>query len=215
MDELVLFESNDGVVSLSVRTDHETVWLNRAQLADLFDRDVKTIGKHIANALKEELDESVVAKFATTAADGKSYQVEYYNLDMVISVGYRVKSQRGVEFRRWANSVLRQYILDGYAVNQRRLKDLGKVIQMMRRNEDALDVHQVLTVIERYHIALDMLDDYDHGRLKRPKGQAATHVLTYEECRSVIDSMRFSETSDLFGKEKDDSFRGSIGNIYQ
>ena len=218
MNELVLFESNDGVVSLSVRTDRETVWLNRAQLADLFDRDVKTIGKHIANALKEELDESTVAKFATVQMEGErtvERTVEYYNLDMVISVGYRVKSQRGVEFRRWANSVLRQYILDGYAVNQRRLKELGKVIQMLRRNEDALDVHQVLTVIERYHIALDMLDDYDHGRLKRPKGQAATHVLTYEECRSVIDSMRFSETSDLFGKEKDDSFRGSIGNIYQ
>ena len=215
MNELVLFESGDGVVKLQVRTDHETVWLNRSQIAELFGRDVKTIGKHIANALREELDNSVVAKIATTAADGKTYQVEYYNLDMVISVGYRVKSQRGVEFRRWANSVLRQYIVEGYAVNQRRLKELGKVIKLLRRNENALDVQQVLTVIERYTTALDMLDDYDHGRLKRPKGQAATYILTYEECRSVIDSMRFSETSDLFGKEKDDSFRGSIGNIYQ
>ncbi len=181
----------------------------------MFGRDVKTIGKHIANALREELDDSAVAKFATTAADGKNYQVEYYNLDMVISVGYRVKSSRGVEFRRWANNVLRHYILEGYAINQRRMKELGKVIQILRRSENALDVQQVLTVIERYTTALDMLDDYDHGCLKRPKGQPATHILTYEECREVIDSMRFSETSDLFGKEKDDSFRGSIGNIYQ
>ncbi len=215
MNELVLFESSDGAVTMQVQTDRETVWLNRAQLAELFGRDVKTIGKHIANALREELDDSVVSKFATTAADGKTYQVEYFNLDMVISVGYRVKSSRGVEFRRWANQVLRHYILEGYAVNQRRLQELGKVIQILRRNENALDVQQVLTVIERYTIALDMLDDYDHGCLKRPKGQAATHILTYEECREVIDSMRFSETSDLFGKEKDDSFRGSIGNIYQ
>ncbi|MBQ8037213.1 MAG: virulence protein RhuM/Fic/DOC family protein [Proteobacteria bacterium] len=215
MNELVLFESSDGAVKLNVQTDRETVWLNRAQLAELFGRDVKTIGKHIGNALKEELDGAVVAKFATTAADGKNYQVEYYNLDMVISVGYRVKSQRGVEFRRWANSVLRQYIMEGYAVNQRRLKELGNVIRILRRNENALDVKQVLTVIERYTVALDMLDDYDHGCLRRPKGHPTTHVLTYEECRCVIDSMRFSETSDLFGKEKDDSFRGSIGNIYQ
>lgn len=215
MNELVLFESSDGAVKLNVQTDRETVWLNRAQLAELFGRDVKTIGKHIGNALKEELDGSVIAKFATTATDGKTYQVEYYNLDMVISVGYRVKSQRGIEFRRWANSVLRQYIMDGYAVNQRRLKELGNVIRILRRNENALDVKQVLTVIEHYTVALDMLDDYDHGCLKRPKGRSATHILTYEECRSVIDSMRFSETSDLFGKEKDDSFRGSIGNIYQ
>ena len=113
MNELVLFESSDGAVKLNVQTDRETVWVNRAQLAELFGRDVKTIGKHIANALREELDGSAVSKFATTAADGKTYQVEYYSLDMVISVGYRVKSRRGVEFRRWANSVLRQYIMDG------------------------------------------------------------------------------------------------------
>ena len=218
MNDLVLFESIDGAVTMQVQTDRETVWLNRAQLAELFGRDVKTIGKHIANALSEELDSSAVAKFAPVQMEGQrsvERMVEYYNLDMVISVGYRVKSKRGVEFRRWANTVLRQYILEGYAVNRRRLKELGKVIQILRRNENALDVQQVLTVIERYTTALDMLDDYDHGRLARPKGQASTHVLTYEECREVIDSMRFSETSDLFGKEKDDSFRGSIGNIYQ
>ena len=176
MNELLLFQSKDGVVSLNVQTDRETVWLNRAQIADLFGRDVKTIGKLITNALREELDLSAVSKFATTAADGKTYQVEYYNLDMVISVGYRVKSPRGVEFRRWANTVLRQYILDGYAVNQQRLKELGKVVKLLRRNEKSLDVQQVMTVIERYSVALDMLDDYDHGRLKRPKGLASSFI---------------------------------------
>ena len=110
-NEIVIFETEDKLITLPVAVDHETVWLNRNQMAELFDRDVKTIGKHINNALKEELDNSVVAKFATTALDGKIYQVEHYNLDMIISVGYRVKSNRGVEFRKWANKVLKQYII--------------------------------------------------------------------------------------------------------
>ena len=118
-NEIILYQP-DGSISLEVRVENETVWLNRQQMALLFDRDVKTIGKHINNALKEELEHfSVVANFATTARDGKTYQVDYYNLDMVLSVGYRVKSVRGIEFRRWANSVLKDYIIRGYAVNQR------------------------------------------------------------------------------------------------
>ena len=112
-NEIVLFETEDHEVKLHVPVENNTVWLNRKQLAELFGRDVKTIGKHINNALKEELDNSVVANFATTASDGKVYQVEHYNLDMIISVGYRVKSRRGVEFRRWANDILKQYILNG------------------------------------------------------------------------------------------------------
>ena len=122
-NEIILFETDDHTVKLNVSTDGNTVWLNRAQLAELFDRDIKTIGKHINNAIKEELseDDSVVAKFATTASDGKTYQVDYYNLDVIISVGYRVKSQRGVEFRKWANKVLKDYIIKGYAVNNKRI----------------------------------------------------------------------------------------------
>lgn len=125
---IVLFESSDGEVRLDVAVDagKDEIWLNRSQMSLLFGRDVKTIGKHIANALKEELEDSpksVVAKFATTASDGKSYQVEYYNLDVIISVGYRVKSQRGVEFRRWATDVLRRYIVEGRAENAKRLID--------------------------------------------------------------------------------------------
>lgn len=118
-NEIILYQP-DATLSLDVRVENETVWLNRNQIALLFDRDVKTIGKHINNALKEELEDlSVVAKFATTAADGKTYQVEYYNIEMITSVGYRVKSRRGVQFRQWANKVLKDYLLRGYSVNQR------------------------------------------------------------------------------------------------
>ena len=213
--DIVLFETKDSSVILPVRMTGDTVWLNRSQMAELFERDVKTIGKHINNALREEVDRSVVAKFVTTAADGKTYQMEYYNLDMIISVGYRVKSYRGVEFRRWANHVLRQYILQGYAVNERRINQLGEVVRLMKRTQDSLDSRQVLSVIERYSTALNLLDSYDHQSLQRPTGTNAVYVLSYEECRSVIDRMRFGDESELFGKEKDDSFKGSIGNIYQ
>jgi len=213
--EIVLFETKDSSVILPVRMTGDTVWLNRSQMAELFERDIKTIGKHINNALREEVDRSVVAKFATTASDGKTYQVEYYNLDMIISVGYRVKSNRGVEFRRWANSVLRQYVLQGYAINERRINQLGEIVRLMKRTQDSLDSQQVLSVIERYSTALNLLDAYDHQSMQRPKGTDAVYILSYEECRAVIDRMRFGDESDLFGKEKDDSFKGSIGNIYQ
>ena len=215
-NELVLFESQDKSISLNVPLKNDSVWLNRNQMAELFDRDVKTIGKHVNSAIREELAGlPVVAKFATTAADGKTYMVDYYDLDVIISVGYRVKSQRGVEFRKWANRVLRQYIMEGYAVNHNRILELGEMIRIMKRTQKSLDAQQVLAVIERYSTALDLLDDYDHQTMRRPKGCEATYVLTYEECRSVIDSMRFGNESALFGNEKDDSFKGSIGNIYQ
>lgn len=221
-NEIVIFETEDKLITLPVAVENETVWLNRNQMAELFDRDVKTIGKHINNALKEELEgQVVVAKFATTtphgAIEGKTqtHMTEYYNLDVIISVGYRVKSKRGVEFRRWANSVLKQYILKGYAVNDNRIRQLGEVIRIMKRTENELDSRQVLSVIEKYSSALDLLDSYDHQNMTRPEGIRATYVLTYEECMDVIRSMRFGDESDLFGKEKDDSFKGSIGNIYQ
>ncbi|MDD2972573.1 MAG: virulence protein RhuM/Fic/DOC family protein [Lachnospiraceae bacterium] len=214
-NELILFESKDGNVRLDVNVEGETVWLNRIQMAELFGRDVKTIGKHINNSLREELDNSVVAKFATTASDGKTYNVEHYDLDVIISVGYRVKSQRGVEFRRWANSVLKEYILKGYAVNNNRISQLNEVVRIMKRTDQMLDAKQVLSVVEQYAVALDMLDDYDHQRISKPKGNATTYVLTYEECKDVISKMKFTSDSELFGNEKDDSFAGSIGTIYQ
>ena len=220
--ELVIFETKDHAVKLEVPVNEETVWLNRQQMAELFDRDVKTIGKHINNAFLEELDKQVVvAKFATTTQHGaienktQTHMVEFYNLDVIISVGYRVKSKRGVEFRKWANSVLKQYILQGYAVNNHRIAQLGEVIKIMKRTEDSLDGKQILSVIEKYSDALEMLDSYDHQTMTRPKGKPATYALDYEECMQVVSQMRFGNESELFGKEKDDSFRGSIGNIYQ
>ena len=124
-DDVILFKTDDGQIKLDVRFENETVWLTRTQMAALFERDVKTIGKHINNALNEELDSSVVAKFATTAADGKTYQTEHYNLDMIISVGYRVKSWRGVQFRKWATQRLKEYIIKGFTLDDDRLKELG------------------------------------------------------------------------------------------
>lgn len=216
-NEIVLFETADKTISFPVKLSNETVWLNRSQISKLFERDIKTIGKHINNALHEEMsdDDSVVAKFATTATDGKTYMTEHYNLDMVLSVGYRVKSKRGVEFRRWANSVLKDYIIKGYAANHNRMNQLNEVIRVMRRVENSLDTKQILNVVESYSEALGLLDAYDHQSMTRPIGNQATYILNYDECRQVIDNMRFKEDSDLFGTEKDDSFRGSIGAIYQ
>ena len=219
-NEILFFETEDKQVKLPVNVENGSVWLNQNQIVKLFDRDIKTIGKHISTALKEELDniESTVAEFATVQMEGNrevERNVEYYNLDVIISVGYRIKSKRGVEFRRWANSVLKQYILNGYAVNDIRIRQLGEVIRIMTRPENESDSRQVLSVIEKYSSALDLLDAYDHQNMTRPEGNRATYVLSYEECMDVIQSMRFGDESDLFGKEKDDSFKGSIGNIYQ
>ena len=217
MNELVLFEAQDGSVKLNVTIAEETVWLTQAQMVQLFDVSKQNISLHINNCLREgELDKtSVVKESLTTASDGKKYRIKYYNLDVIISVGYRVKSKRGVEFRRWANSVLKEYIIKGYSVNHNRMNQLNEVIRVMKRVENSLDTRQVLTVVERYSQALELLDAYDHQNMIRPKGNKATYILTYEECRKVIDNMKFGNSSSLFGNEKDDSFKGSIGAIYQ
>ena len=216
--EEIHFREGEFELSVRVEPQADTVWLNRQQMAQLFDRDVKTIGKHIQSALREELDNSTVAKFATVQLEGSrevERQVEYYNLDMIISVGYRVKSARGVQFRRWATNVLRQYMLQGYVCQQKRLQDLSTTIRVMKRVENKLDSAQILEVVQQYTRSLDLLDDYDHQRLKKPQGDHHAYVLTYEECRKLIDSMRYGDESSVFGNEKDDSFKGSLGNIYQ
>ena len=213
-NEIVLFETADNEVSLQVQMQDETVWLTANQMAQLFERDEKTLRKHINNVFSEgEVDRDSNTQKMRVA--GVSQPVAFYNLDVIISVGYRVKSQRGVEFRRWANSVLKDYILRGYAVNDRRISQLGQIVQIMKRAENQLDAQQVLSVVESYSAALDMLDDYDHQTMSKPKGNKATYVLSYDECREVIDKMKFASDSDLFGNEKDDSFKGSIGAIYQ
>ena len=219
-NEVIIYKDGELELPVEVTPDKETVWLNRKQIAILFDRDVKTIGKHINNALKEELDSSVVAKFATTASDGKTYKVDYYNLDMIISVGYRVKSQRGIAFRKWATAILKEYIVQGYAVNDKRLKVLNKVIEIQSNiiaDVLELDSKEVLEVIQKYSQALELLDDYDHQIVKKPiLSNKEAYKLNYKECRNLIDNMAFSATSTIFGKEKSKgALEGIIGSVYQ
>lgn len=218
-NELILFETADGEIKLNVSVNDNTVWLNRNQLAELFERDVKTIGKHINNALKEELDNSVVANFATTASDGKIYQVEHYNLDMIISVGYRVKSYRGVEFRRWANKVLKQYIIQGYAVNEKRLEALKRTVTIQNKMlASTLEVEEndVLKAVNLYTDALMLLDQYDHQSLNKPEGNKSIYRITYEECRKMVDAMEDTFHSDVFGVEKEKGkVEGILAAVYQ
>ena len=230
-NKIVIYQSKDGHTQLDVKLEGETVWLNRQQLAELFDRDVKTIGKHINNALKEELNDGIatVAKFATVQTEGTrqvTRNVEYYNLDVIISVGYRVKSKRGVEFRRWANSVLKDYLIKGYAINQRiREKNYQQMVQLVRsmartvKLEDlTTDVRNaLLDVVVDYTYALDRLDDYDYQRLTIPESSTEEKFhATYEGAMKVLEELREKfGGNDLFANQKDDSFKSSIGQIYQ
>ena len=225
-NEIILFE-NQGV-KLEVNLKDETVWLNLEQMSELFDRDKSVISRHIKNALSEELkDEVVIAKFATTtkhgAIEGKTqtHLVEFYNLDMIISVGYRVKSQNGVLFRKWANKILKDYMLKGYAVNQRRLEYLEKTVKLIdiaNRIDERLegnDAKEILKVIGEYSKALDILDDYDHKTLKKIKGNTDERKIEYTECIDIINKLRFNEESSLFAVERDKGLESIIGNIYQ
>ena len=218
-NEIVLFETKDQEVKLSVPVDKGNVWLNRQQMAELFGRDVKTIGKHINNALREELDNSVVANFATTASDGKRYNVEHYSLDMIISVGYRVKSKRGIEFRRWANNVLKQYIMKGYAINEKRLAALSKTVEIQSKiiaNTLELEEAEVLRAVNLYTDALVLLDQYDHQSLNKPNGNKPVYRITYEDCRNMINHMEDSFSSDVFGVEKETGkVEGILAAVYQ
>ena len=189
-NEIILFE-NQGV-KLEVNVKDETVWLNLDQMAELFDRDKSVISRHIKNALSEELkNDKVVAKFATTtkhgAIEGKTqtHLVDYYNLDMIISIGYRVKSAQGIAFRKWATKILKDYLLKGYVVNQKRLEYLEKTVKLIdianrmdERLEDA-DAKGILKVIGEYSKALDLLDDYDHRTLKKIKGTTDNRIISY------------------------------------
>ena len=222
-NEIILFE-NQGV-KLEVNLKDETVWLNRQQLANLFDRDIKTIGKHINNALKEELkDVPTVAKFATVQKEGErkvSRNIEYYNLDMILSIGYRVKSNKGIIFRQWANKILKDYMLKGYAINQKRLDYLEKTIKLIdiaNRIDERLegnDAKEILKVIGGYSKALDLLDDYDHRTLKKIEGNIDDRKIKYQECINIINKLRFNEESSLFAVERDKGLESIIGNIYQ
>ncbi|MBR6094877.1 MAG: virulence RhuM family protein, partial [Lachnospiraceae bacterium] len=225
-NEIVLFETEDKEITLNVKVDQDTVWLNRNQMADLFGRDVKTIGKHINNAVREELsDQVVVAKFATTtqhgAIEGKTqtHMTEYYNLDVIISVGYRVKSQRGIEFRRWANKVLKDYIIKGYTINDKRLEALQKTVKIQAKMLAAAiegDSDEVLKAVNLYTQALTLLDQYDHQSLEKPEGNQPIYRITYTDCRAMVNRMEDSFKSDVFGVEKEPGkIEGILAAVYQ
>ena len=221
-NEIVLFENQN--VKLEVNIKDDTVWLNREQIAKLFNRDIKTIGKHINNALQEELDYSTVAKFATVQKEGNrdvKREIEYYNLDMIISVGFRVKSQNGIIFRKWANKVLKDYLLKGYAINQKRLEYLEKTVKLINiagRIDDeisASDAKEIIKVIGNYSNALNLLDDYDHRCVVKPKGTQNANMLTYQECIDIISKLRFNNDSNLFALERNEGLKAIFGAIYQ
>ena len=218
---LVMFHDGSFELDVRVSASENTVWLTLDQIAFLFEKDKSTVSRHIKNIFSEgELDRgAVVANYATTASDGKTYHVDYYNLDLIISVGYRVKSKRGVAFRKWATSVLNDYLLRGYAENRRLLEAQGKTIELQTRMIAHLtetDEKDLMDVINRYTEALDLLDDYDHQCLVRPKGNKEYVQLSYEECKEIINSMKFGLSSDVFGTEKTEgALDGILGSVYQ
>ena len=225
-NEIVLFENQN--IKLEVNMKDETVWLNTEQMAKLFDRDKSVISRHIKNALEEELDkEMVIAKFATTTKHGavqgktQTHMVDYYNLDVIISVGYRVKSQNGIVFRKWANKIIKDYLLKGYAINEKRLEYLEKTIKLIDiagRIDTELssqDAKEIIKVINNYSNALNLLDDYDHKRILKPKGTKNNKKITYENCIDIISKLKFNSDSDLFALERNEGLKGIIGNVYQ
>jgi prophage maintenance system killer protein len=226
-----IYQLEDGKTEINVQLDNETVWLNLNQMVELFERDKSVISRHISNVFKEkELQrDSVVAKNATTALDGKTYKVDYYNLDVIISVGYRIKSKRGTQFRIWANQIIKDFLIKGYSINEKRLsqqneqlkelqesvKILGEVLNYkMLTNDESTGL---LKIISDYAYALDILDQYDYQKLEiNNTSGKEIFQLTYEEAMNQIRIAKKAHgNSDLFGHEKDDSFRSSISTIYQ
>ena len=216
-NEIIIFENQN--VKLEVNMKDETVWLSLEQIAKLFERDKSVISRHIKNVLAEELDSSVVAKFATTASDGKIYQVDYYNLDMIISIGYRVKSKNGIIFRKWATNVLKDHLLEGYTVNEKRLEYLEKKVKLIdiatRINKESNDLKEVLDVINSFQEGLDILDDYDHRSFSKVKGDKSDKQITYHNCLEIINLLKYGNDSSLFALERNNGLESIINNIYQ
>ena len=218
-NEIVLFE--DQGTKLEVNLKDETVWLNQEQIAELFGKAKSTINEHIKNIYKEgELEEKeTLTKFGNSEFSDKP--INYYNLDMIISVGYRVKSKKGIIFRRWANKVLKDYLLKGYAVNKIRLEYLEKSVQLIdiasRIDKKIIgnEASEVLKVINKYTSALDLLDDYDHKTFKKIKGRTSTDKINYSDCMDVVNNLRFNQESSIFALERDKGLESIIKNIYQ
>jgi prophage maintenance system killer protein len=214
----------DGKFELEVTVGNEEniVWLNGNEISSLFHRDFKTINRHINDIYKSnELDRaSTVSKFEIVQQEGSrtiTRNINYYNLDMILAVGYRVKSDRGVKFRKWSSEILKNYLLQGVAYNEKVLEAQKKVINLiplLDRDTDKMDSKQVLSVVKEYAKALNLLDDYDHQRIEKLHGEESNYVLQYVELRAFIDEMKFKNDSTLFGVEKDESFKSSISSIY-
>ena len=221
---VVLYRAPDGTVSLEVRIEQETVWLSQKQMAEVFATERSVITKHLRNIFQsgELSQQSVCAKIAHTADDGKTYQVDIFNLDAIISVGYRVNSRRGTQFRIWATQVLRDHIRKGYSANARRLKELRQSLKLVGHVLDRYDVTSdqakaLLRVVTDYERALDLLDDYDHQRVRLERtSPAAARGIDYDEAVGIIGRLRekFGGSS-LFGREKDESLRGSLSAVLQ
>lgn len=219
-NDIVVFKNGELELEVTVSEDRENVWLSQRQMAELFNVDRTRVTRHINNIYKDgELDEkSTCAENAHMGSLGvQKYSNKIYNLDMILAVGYRVKSPNGIIFRKWATSILKDYMIKGYAVNEKRLEILNKTIDIqtkMLASTLELDESEVLNVIEAYQNALSLLDDYDHGSLSKPKGTDSIYRLTYEECRKLIDKMRFE--SAVFGVEKEEGkLNGILAAVYQ
>ena len=212
-NEIILFENQD--VKLEVNMRDETVWLTQEQMANLFGKAKSTINEHIKNIYREEelFEIETMTKFGNSEFSDKP--LNYYNLDVIISVGYRVKSKNGIAFRRWANKILKEYIIKGYAVNQRRLEYLEKTIQLIDSNFENVDAKEILKVIGNYSKALNLLDDYDHKTVSKIRGNISKDKIEYQECMHVINTLRFHEESDLFALERNHGLKAIIGNLYQ
>lgn len=217
-NEIILFENQN--VKLEVNMKEETVWLTQAQMGVLFNVKQSTLSEHINNIFKEgELDEITSIGISDKSSGGRKSKL--YNLDVIISVGYRVKSKNGVIFRQWANKILKEYMIKGYAVNQKRLEYLEKTVQLIdiaNRMDERLegnDAKEILKVIGEYSKALDLLDDYDHRTLKKIKGRVDNRKIQYEECIEIIHKLKFNEKSSIFGNERDKGLESIIGNLYQ
>ena len=226
-NEVVKFVNGSLELEVEVSENRENVWLSLEQMARLFDRDRTVITKHINNIFKdEELNrDEVCAKFAHTTKHGsmanktQTRQLDYYNLDVIISVGYRVKSQNGIIFRKWATSILKDYLIKGYSINQKRLDALNKTVLIQTRMlASALNIEEndVLRAINLYTEGLSLLDDYDHQEVSKPKGNKAAYQMTYKECRKLIDNMNKEFGSGVFGVEKEKGkLEGIIASVYQ
>ncbi len=220
---IILYTTEDGKTAVDVKLDNETVWLTQKQLIELFQITKQNVSLHINNIFKEgELDQqSVVKDYLTTGSDGKNYNVKHYNLDVIISVGYRVKSKRGTQFRIWANSVLKEYLIKGYAVNQKRLEELHQTIKLLENTIAYKQIEfdqakELVKVISDFSYGLSLLDGYDHQSVEisdTTKGEC--YQLKYREVRKLVDEMTKEFNTGLFGHEKDEGFKGALGNIYQ